>query len=241
VDILHIGTQSLIMEALMKKMIIAIDGPAGAGKSTVAQIVGQRLKYIYIDTGAMYRAIAWKVLQDGFTVNDTVGIIRIAQSITIKLIHINGKTKVFVDEDDVTAEIRDPSVSCIVPDIAQVAAVREAMVRLQQIMAEQGGVVMDGRDIGTHVLPNADIKIFLTASIEERAQRRWRELTDKGFHVSLQDITSEIAARDKKDCERDLSPLIQASDAILLDTTGISIESAVSAILTICEERQKIV
>jgi len=225
----------------MKKIIIAIDGPAGAGKSTVAQIVGQRLNYTYIDTGAMYRAIAWKVLQDGLSVNDIEEIITIAQSINIKLNYINGKTKVFVDEYDVTAEIRDPSVSCIVPEIAQVAAVREAMVRLQQSMAAQGGVVMDGRDIGTHVLPNADIKIFLTASIEERAQRRWRELTDKGFVVSLEELTRDITARDKKDCERDISPLIQASDAILLDTTAISIEQAVIAILKLCEERQDFV
>lgn len=225
----------------MKKIIIAIDGPAGAGKSTVAQIVGQRLNYTYIDTGAMYRAIAWKVLQDGLAVNDTASIINIAHSITINLAYVDGKTKVFVDEYDVTAEIRNPSVSSIVPEIAQIAAVREAMVRLQQVMAEQGGVVMDGRDIGTHVLPNADIKIFLTASIEERAQRRWRELTDKGFIVSLEELTKDIAARDKKDCERDISPLIQAPDAILLDTTAISIEQAVIAILTICKERQNFV
>ena len=222
----------------MKKIIIAIDGPAGAGKSTVAQLVGQRLNYTYIDTGAMYRAIAWKVLQDGLTVHDLAAIINIAQSIRIKLACNEGKTQVFVNEYDVTAEIRDPSVSSIVPDIAQVAAVREAMVRLQQSMAQQGGVVMDGRDIGTHVLPNADIKIFLTASIEERAQRRWRELRDKGIAISLEDLTKDIAARDKKDCERDISPLIQATDAILLDTTDMSIEDAVMKILSICEERQ---
>lgn len=220
----------------MGKKIIAIDGPAGAGKSTVAQIVGQRLNYTYIDTGAMYRAIAWKVQHDGLTVNDIAGIINIAQSITIKLTYIDGKTEVFVNEYDVTAEIRDPSISSIVSDIAQVAAVREALVSLQQSMAEQGGVVMDGRDIGTHVLPNANIKIFLTASIEERAKRRWRELTDKGFIVSLADITRDITARDKKDCERSISPLIQAPDAILLDTSGISIEQAVVTILKICEE-----
>ena len=221
----------------MGKKIIAIDGPAGAGKSTVAQIVAQRLYYTYIDTGAMYRAMAWKVQHDGLTVQDISGIINIAHSITIKLTYIEGLTKVFVDEKDVTAEIRDPSISGIVSDIAQVAAVREAMVSLQQLMAKPGGVVMDGRDIGTHVLPNADLKIFLTASIEERAQRRWRELTDKGFVVSLADISRDIGTRDKKDCERLISPLIQAPDAILLDTTGLSIEQAVSTILKICEER----
>ena len=222
----------------MKKIVIAIDGPAGAGKSTVAQIVGQRLNYTYIDTGAMYRAIAWKVLKDGLCVDDTAGIVNIAQNITITLTYSEGNPKVLVDNYDVTAEIRDPSVSHIVAEIAQVAAVREAMTTLQQTMAKCGGVVMDGRDIGTHVLPNAEIKIFLTASIEERAQRRWLELTDKGFTTSLEEIAIEIAARDKKDCERVISPLIKASDAILLDTTTISIEQAVIAILRIYQERQ---
>lgn len=221
----------------MKKIIIAIDGPAGAGKSTVAQIVAQRLQYVYIDTGAMYRCIAWKVLQDGLTADDEAAIVDIARNISIKLMYIDGKTQVFVDECDVTNAIRNPEVSRMVPEVAQFAVVREAMVALQRQMAEQGGVVMDGRDIGTHVLPNAEVKIFLTASIEERAQRRWRELTDKGFSVSLEELTSEIADRDKKDCEREISPLIQATDAILMDTTALSIEQAVSEILAICKER----
>ncbi len=230
-----------MLEAFMKKKTIAIDGPAGAGKSTVAQIVAQRLNYIYIDTGAMYRGVAWKVLRDGLTAIDRGAIAEIAQHIKIKLSYIDGKTKVFVDEYDVTDAIRDPEVSRMVPEVAQFQIVREAMVALQRQMAEQGGVVMDGRDIGTHVLPNADVKIFLTASIEERAERRWRELTEKGFSVSLEELTQEIADRDKKDCEREISPLIQATDAILMDTTTLSIEQAVVGILAICEERQNIV
>ena len=224
-----------MMEGLMKKITIAIDGPAGAGKSTVAQLVAKRLCYTYIDTGAMYRGIAWKVLQEGLTVHDTAAIIKIAQDIRIKLNYIDGKTQVFVNEYDVTNLIRDPEVSSMVPEVAQFAEAREAMVNLQREMAKQGGVVMDGRDIGTHVLPNADIKIFLTASIEERAERRWRELIGKGFTVKLEEITRDIAVRDKKDCEREISPLIQATDAILLDTTTFSIEEAVTAILAICE------
>lgn len=225
----------------MKEIVIAMDGPAGAGKSTVAQIVAQRLQYIYIDTGAMYRAIAWTVLQKGLMAQDTAAIIDIAKDIVIKLTYVDGKTKVFVDERDITAEIRHPEVSSMVPEVAQIGAVREAMVELQRQMAEEGGVVMDGRDICTHVLPDADVKLFLTASIEERAQRRWRELTEKGFAVSLEELTRDIAARDKKDCEREISPLIQALDAILIDTTMLSIENAVNAILAICEERQSIV
>ncbi len=221
----------------MKKLIIAIDGPAGAGKSTVAQLVAQRLNYIYIDTGAMYRGIAWKVLKNEIQANDTAGIINIAENISIKLTYVDGKTKVFVDGSDVTDEIRDPQVSRMVSEVAQFAAARTAMVTLQREMAIQGGVVMDGRDIGTAVLPNADVKIFLTASIDERAQRRWKEMKHKGFDVTLVELTNDIATRDKTDSERAISPLVQAKDAILLDTTTLSIEEAVSRILTICEER----
>ena len=221
----------------MKKISIAIDGPAGAGKSTVAQLVAQRLNYIYIDTGAMYRGIAWKVLQNKIQIDDAAGIINIAENIGIQLTYINGKTNVLVDGYDVTDEIRDPNVSRMVSEVAQFAAARTAMVALQREMALQGGVVMDGRDIGTSVLPNAEVKIFLTASIAERAERRWKEMKNKGFDVSLEELTHDIAARDKKDSERAISPLVQATDAILLDTTSLSIEEAVSRILTICEER----
>jgi len=223
------------MEEFMKKKIIAIDGPAGAGKSTVAQIVAQRLHYTYIDTGAMYRGIAWKVLQDGIAVDDTKAIINLAKTIQITLTYADGQSKVFVNTDDVTSAIRTPEVSQMVPEIAQFAAVREAMVDLQREMAQCGGVVMDGRDIGTYVLPNADIKVYLTASIEERAERRFKELTDKGFSVRLAELTRDIAARDKKDSEREFSPLLQAVDAVLLDTTQLSIEQAVNKILELCE------
>ena len=225
----------------MKKMSIAIDGPAGAGKSTVAQIVARRLKYIYIDTGAMYRAVSWKVLQEKLTEKDADAIIQIAKEITITLTYVDGKTTVFVDGCNVTGAIRNPEVSRMVSEVAQFEAVRKAMVDLQRKMAEQGGVVMDGRDIGTHVLPNADLKIFLTASIEERAQRRYKELTEKGFTIGLEELTQEIEERDKKDSEREFSPLIQAPDAIFMDTTLLSIEQAVVLILTMCKEREGIV
>lgn len=225
----------------MKKKVIAIDGPAGAGKSTVAQVVAQRLQYTYIDTGAMYRAIAWKVLQKKVAITDVRAITDIAQSIRIQLLYVDGKTKVLVDDYDVTASIRDPEISRMVAEVAQVSAVRTALTALQRNMAEQGGVVMDGRDIGTHVLPNADIKIFLTASIEERARRRFAELTEKGFHVNLAELTAEIAARDKKDCEREIAPLIQAPDAILVDSTTFRIEQTVDTILKLCEEREHLV
>lgn len=224
----------------MKKLIIAIDGPAGAGKSTVAQILAHRLHYNYIDTGAMYRAITWKVMKTNVN-NDIIAIENIAKNIEIQLEYVDGKTTVFVDGFNVTKEIRNPEVSRLVSEIAQIRAIRDAMLQLQRQMAIAGGVVMDGRDIGTHVLPNADVKVFLTASIKERADRRWRELTEKGFIVNREELEKEIADRDKADSEREFAPLIQASDAILIDTTTLSIEEAVTAILKNCEERSNLV
>lgn len=225
----------------MKELIIAIDGPAGAGKSTVAQIVAHRLHYTYIDTGAMYRAITWQVLQLGIPINDIDSIAQEAKAIAIQLTYRDGKQQVTVGGIDVTSAIRTPEVSRSVSLIAQQSEVRKAMLDLQRHMAQQGGVVMDGRDIGTHVLPWADIKIFLTASIEERARRRWLELTDKGYPTNLSQLTEEITCRDKADCEREIAPLIQAPDAILIDTTCLSIDGAVDEILRLCEERMRIV
>ena len=228
------------MEEVMKKLIIAIDGPAGAGKSTVAQILAHRLRYNYIDTGAMYRAITWKVMKTNVN-NDIIAIENIAKNIKIQLDYVDGKTTVFVDGFNVTEEIRNPEISRLVSEIAQIRVIRDAMLQLQRHMATAGGVVMDGRDIGTHVLPNADVKVFLTASIKERADRRWRELTEKGFIVNREELEKEIADRDKADSEREFAPLIQASDAILIDTTTLSIEEAVTAILKNCEERSSLV
>lgn len=223
----------------MKKLIIAIDGPAGAGKSTVAQIVARQLKYTYIDTGAMYRAVTWQVMQSDVDAGDAEAVQKIVCAMQIGLQYVNGKMRVTANGVDITEEIRLPEVSRVVSEVAKLAVVRTAMLTLQQQMALQGGVVMDGRDIGTHVLPNADLKIFLTASIEERAKRRWLELAEKGVSVELKDLQEEIYSRDKADSERTVAPLVQAKDAILLDTTELSIDGAVNAILKLCEERSR--
>jgi len=217
----------------MKNLVVAIDGPAGAGKSTVAQIAAKELGYTYIDTGAMYRAVAWKVLQQGKEITDE-RIIDTVKDIVVVLRYEDGKTTVQVDDCDVTAAIRTPEVTQIVSQVAKLAPVREKMVELQRQMASQGAVVMDGRDIATNVLPDADVKIFLTASIEERARRRWQELQGKGYAVDLPSLQAEIAARDKADSEREISPLVQAKDAALLDTTGLSIDEVVKSILNAC-------
>ena len=215
------------------KLVVAIDGPAGAGKSTVAKLVAQELHLVYIDTGAMYRAVAWKVLYQKKGVT-TAAIEEVAKDIDVRLYYEGGRTRVFVDGKEVTDEIRTPEVSHIVSKVASLALVREKMVELQRKMAESGSVLMDGRDIGTNVLPNASVKIYLTASIEERAKRRAKELLEKGHAVSEADVEKEIAARDKADMEREISPFRQADDAVLLDTTGLSIKEVVSRILSLC-------
>ena len=217
----------------MRKLVVAIDGPAGAGKSTVAQMAAKELGFTYIDTGAMYRAVAWKSLQQGKTVTDDL-INDVVKDIDIVLDYKEGKTRVFVDGTEVTAAIRTPEVTGIVSQVAALGPVRERLTDLQRKMATQGSVIMDGRDIATNVLPNADIKIFLTASIEERADRRYKEMKAKGYDVDLKKLQEEIAARDKADSEREISPLVQAEDAELLDTSDMSIEEVVKAILDRC-------
>lgn len=217
----------------MKKLVVAIDGPAGAGKSTVAQMVAKKLGFTYIDTGAMYRSVAWKTLQQGKPVTDEL-IIEVVNDIDVKLNYSDGKTVVLADGKDVSALIRTPEVTAIVSQVAALGPVRSKMVELQREMADVGSVIMDGRDIATNVLPNADVKIFLTASIEERAMRRYKEMKQKGFDVDLEKLKDEIAARDKADSEREISPLVQAEDAELLDTSNMSIDEVVEAILERC-------
>ena len=217
----------------MKQQAVAVDGPAGAGKSTVAQLAAQRLGYTYIDTGAMYRAVAWKTLQQKKPVTNDL-ILSVIPDIQVDLSYVEGKTIVYVDGKDVTGEIRTPEINRIVSQVAMLGPVREKLVALQRKMAERTSVIMDGRDIGTNVLPQADVKIFLTASVEERAKRRWKELKEKGHDVSLEEIKRDVAARDKADSEREINPLVQAQDAILLDTTGLGIDQVVEKILALC-------
>ena len=216
------------------KRVIAIDGPAGAGKSTVAKIVAEKLGYTYIDTGAMYRGVAWKTLRDDKDAPDEA-ILRAVHDIDVRLACTESGTRVTVDGTDVTAEIRTPEVTHIVSRVAALGPVREKMVELQRAMAADGAVVMDGRDIGTNVLPNADVKIFLTASVEERARRRYDEMVAKGYAVDFDELRNEIAARDKQDSERAISPLRQAEDAVLLDSTALTIDEVVARILELSE------
>lgn len=224
-----------------KRINVAIDGPAGAGKSTVARLVAGRLGLTYVDTGAMYRAIVCLLLRMGISPDDAEAAGRMAETIDLRL-ETNGEDqRVIANGVDVTPHIRTPEVSAAVPRIARIEKVREILVQQQKALAARGGVVMDGRDIGTTVLPDADVKIFLTASVEERARRRYEELkrTQLSNHVTLEQLTREIAARDHMDRTRPVSPLRQAEDAIVVDTTQLGIEEVVDIIVSICNQRLK--
>lgn len=216
-----------------KNLVLAIDGPAGAGKSTIARMVAKALGYVYIDTGAMYRAAAWKVLASGKPVTEA-NIIAIVKGMDVSLHNDEARTCVLADGVDVTEEIRTAEVTRLVSQVASLAPVREKMVLLQRKMAENGAVVLDGRDIASHVLPNADVKVFLTASLKERARRRWQEMKEKGYDVDLAALQEDMAARDKADMERAISPLVKVESAVLIDTTEMTIDEAAAAILKLC-------
>ncbi|MEC5422446.1 (d)CMP kinase [Virgibacillus sp. C22-A2] len=210
---------------------IAIDGPAAAGKSTVAKIVAEKLSYIYIDTGAMYRALTLKAIENKLDLDNEEPLIELLTNTTIELEQSENGQLVLVNSIDVTAEIRSQSVTNSVSYVAKHPRIRKEMVKRQQILADKRGVVMDGRDIGTHVLPDAEVKIFLIATVEERAKRRYEENTKKGFHSNLEKLKEEIEQRDLLDSQRETAPLIKATDAIEIDTTSLSIQDVAQLIL----------
>lgn len=224
----------------MKKNIqIAIDGPAGAGKSTIAKIVAEALGFTYIDTGAMYRAVTYKALQQNIYLDDEEKLAEMLASSTIELKPSSQGQLVFLDGKNVSAEIRSNEVTSSVSQVSAHAKVRELLVAQQQKLAANGCVVMDGRDIATHVLKNAELKIFMSATVEERARRRFIDNQKRGIDSSIEKLQEDIALRDKMDSEREASPLIQAADAIFLDTTALSIDDAAQAILKLAREKMK--
>jgi cytidylate kinase len=225
----------------MNALRVALDGPAGAGKSTVAKRVAKALGLTYVDTGAMYRAITWKALQQGIEPTDEQTLTDLANQVRIEFKPTETGQDVFLDGVDITEAIRSLEVTNAVSAVSAVSGVREAMVDLQRDIARRTGVVMDGRDIGTVVLPDADVKIWLTASVEERAQRRYQELTGKGQTVDYEQLKLDIARRDEYDSSREHSPMKKAEDAVEVDTTGLSIDQVIDRILHICRatEAQK--
>ncbi|HDR7798197.1 (d)CMP kinase [Bacillus tropicus] len=216
-----------------KRISIAIDGPAAAGKSTVAKVVAKKLSYVYIDTGAMYRTITYAALEQKVDIENEDQLMEVVKNVKIEFQQGENTQLVFLNGQDVSDVIRTPEVTNRVSIVAKHRLVREEMVRRQQELAEKGGVVMDGRDIGTHVLPDAEVKIFMLASVEERAERRHLENMNKGFDSNLEQLKEEIAQRDKLDSEREVSPLKKADDALELDTTSLSIEEVVQKIMGI--------
>ncbi len=211
-------------------IIIAIDGPAGAGKSTVAKMVGERLSLLYIDSGAMYRAMAWKALREGIDPLDEGAVTDMARDTRIELKPSGDISRVFADGEEVTGLIRTPEVTEASSKLATIAPIREILVGLQQAMGRETGVVMEGRDIGTVVFPDTPFKFYLDASVKERARRRKIDLEAAGYEVDVEELEREVARRDERDSTRSAAPLKRAEGAISIDTTGMSIEEVVGAI-----------
>ncbi len=230
----------------MPKLTIAIDGPAGSGKSSVARRVAEMLDYLYLDSGAMYRALALKALQRGVSPDNEPMLEALARETHIELRPptqeqeaAGAKNRVFLDGVEVTQEIRSTEVAQAASRLATIAKVRQVLVAEQQRAGAGGNVVMEGRDIGTVVFPQAELKIFLEAAPEVRAERRWKEHQEKGEKMTLAEVFDEVIARDKRDRERKVSPLVRASDAVLVDNTAMDVEETARLIVMLAQEREK--
>ena len=220
-----------------KKIAIAIDGPAASGKSTTAKLVAQKLGYLHIDTGAMYRALTLKVIENNLDPCDEVKIVALARASNIRLEGGDSTTRVLLDDVNITDRIRTPEVNKAVSTVSSYKGVRDVMVREQQRMSADGGVVLEGRDIGTVVLPLADLKIFMIASVEERVKRRKKDLALSGIEADETELVKDIEARDRKDSTREVSPLKKASDAVELDTSDLTIDEQVDFIVALAKKK----
>ena len=211
-------------------MKIAVDGPAGAGKSTVAKLVAKEMNINYIDTGAMYRAVAYGMIDAGIDVSDRLALRNAVKDVDVSVEYQDGQQKVFVNGDDVTGKIRTPEISAGASAVAVEPEVRLKLVDIQRRLAEKYDVIMDGRDIGTYVLPDADLKLFITASPRARALRRLKDFNEAGIAQTVEEIEADIMKRDRQDSEREFAPLRQAEDAILMDTTEMTVEQVIAAV-----------
>ena len=223
----------------MSKLIIAIDGPVGSGKSTVARRVAELLGYTHLDSGAMYRSIAWKALRDGVPLDSPAQLAALAEAARIDLVPRGGKLHVVLDGEDITDLIRTREVSHAASVVAVVPGVRHPMVAEQRRAGAHGGIVMEGRDIGTAVFPHADLKVFLDASLEVRAERRQRELQEKGEGLELEKVLADVRERDRRDREREMSPLVRAADAVVVDNTAMDGEETARVIVLCAREKAK--
>ncbi len=225
----------------MKNYNIAIDGPAGAGKSTIAKNIAKKLEFIYVDTGAMYRAMALYMLRKHIDMSDVAGITAACNFVDVTIEYISGDQQVLLNGENVTSFLRSEDVGNMASTVAKHNDVRIKMVELQRNLAATSNVIMDGRDIGTVVLPNADLKVYLTASSEERARRRFKELTEKDIPCNQHDIEQDIISRDYQDMNREISPLCQASDAVLIDSSNMSIDEVVDTIITLYQQKLRVI
>ena len=220
----------------MNKVSIAIDGPAGAGKSTLSRKVAANLGFIYVDTGALYRAVGLKFLRSGADTDLNCDIDGILSETKVDIRFVDGEQRVFLDNKDVSDDIRTPKASMMASAVSAKPAVRAFLLEMQRLLAKENNVVMDGRDIGTVVLPDATVKIYLTASAEDRAQRRYDELIAKGEEVTFKDVYDDMVQRDYNDMHREIAPLKQADDAVVADTTGFMPEQSLELLLNIIKE-----
>ncbi len=218
-------------------MVIAIDGPSGAGKSTLTRLLAQRLGYLHIDTGAMYRTLALAVSRSGISVDDEAAVAALCQGVVIEFLRDDDGYRVISDGEDVSLAIRTPEISMLTSRISAQGAVREILLKLQRELGKGGGVILEGRDIGTVVFPHARVKFFLSASARERGERRYLELREKGAQATLEETLAAVARRDEQDAARELAPLKKASDAVEIDSTGVSIESVLSRMEQVVRER----
>ncbi|GAM07983.1 cytidylate kinase [Geobacter sp. OR-1] len=218
-------------------LIVAIDGPSGAGKSTITRRLAERFSYVYIDTGAMYRTLALAVSRAGVSGDDDNRVIEICRGAKLSYSGANGLPRITLDNEDVADLIRTPEISLLTSKIASKKAVRELLLHKQREMGKEGGVILEGRDIGTVVFPDADVKFFLSASAEERGRRRYLELKAKGVPVDLENTVAEVLARDRQDESRDHAPLKQAEDAMAIDSTSLSIDEVVAVMAGVIEKR----
>ena len=227
------------LSSTKRYFVIAIDGPAASGKSTAAYLLAKKLGFTYLDTGAMYRALTWKVLEQGVNPEDESSISQVASTLDIRLAACRDHpgTRVWVDGKEISSLIRTPQVNRWVSQVSSIPGVRKALVEKQREIARKTSVVAEGRDMGTVVFPEADVKIFLVASLEERARRRWKELQEKGISCDLKKVKDELYLRDKMDSERETSPLKKAPDAHLLDNTRLDISSTLNELLKIVKSR----
>lgn len=220
-------------------LVIAIDGPSGAGKSTITRRLAELLSYLYIDTGAMYRALALAVARAGVPVSDSEAVITVCRDARVAFREVDGVFRVTLNDEDVADLIRTPEISLLTSQVASKGPVRELLLSLQQELGKQGGVILEGRDIGTVVFPDADVKFFLSASPEERGRRRYLELKSRGDDVDLFQTIAEVLARDEQDARRTHAPLRQADDAIVIDSTALTIDQVVEKMAGIVRDRQR--